>query len=461
MVSSHNPFRTPAVTPTPTGASEAGSSNVGQTSSDGDRGGGEGPPPQIDTSVSDLLNEELPPAYTPAPNVYEGEATLEVGPRRPFQQPALVAPNQQQYGSSQFPPPSWGISPQPTGPTSWSAFPGQRRQELYTTPVPPPLHPDLARIQRPSSTPNVPQAPLSDFARDFYAAGGSDSDLYGGSSSRYQNEDSDLSSPSSSSRRYAPPPGEPPNRPGKSLPATPTSPIQEGSPNDGRPTDRPVPGHPLLHHGKVLVYPAGFECQKCRNTGYRNYDPSHPCARCWDKYSKPYTGPITYAPWAADGRASSSSSSSTTLQRPLPVFSAPQAALHQQSASWSGQGLPTNSGLSRSATTSRVSQTSSNGYPGASTRIVPIAGGILPMSSYLDRLGGVGGRSVFPPPSWPAPGGGSGMQSSPGNAVVYPPGDPRIGGRLCWRCGGRGTTSFLIFDEETCSICGGVGRTFV
>ncbi len=195
-----------------------------------------------------------------------------------------------------------------------------------------------------------------------------------------------------------------------------------------------------------------------RNTGYRNYDPSHPCTRCWDKYSKPYAGPITYAPWAA---SSPSSSSSTTLQRPLPVFSAPQAALHQQSASWSGQGLPTNAGLSRSATTSRVSQASSNGYPGASARVVPIAGGVLPMSPYLDRLGGVSGRSMFPPPSWPAPGGGSVMSPASGNAVVYPPGDPRIGGRLCWRCGGRGKTSFLIFDEETCSICGGVGRTFV
>ena len=41
------------------------------------------------------------------------------------------------------------------------------------------------------------------------------------------------------------------------------------------------------------------------------------------------------------------------------------------------------------------------------------------------------------------------------------PGDARLGGRLCWRCGGRGTTSFLIFDEQTCGVCNGVGRTFV
>ncbi|RPD64063.1 hypothetical protein L226DRAFT_460018 [Lentinus tigrinus ALCF2SS1-7] len=450
MVSSHNPFRTRAVTPLPTGASEAGVSSAETSSSNGDSDAPERPP-QIDTSVSDILNEELPPAYTPAPNVYEGEATLELGPRRPFQQAIPMPPRQPSYGPSQFPPPSWGLSPQPTGSSGWSSFPGQRRQELYTTPAPPPIHPDLAGIQRPSSTPNSPHGPLSDFARDFYAAGAGDSGLYGGSSSRYQADESDASSPSSSSRRYAPRSGEPPNRA--------RSPAQDSSPDDGRPTDRPVPGHPLLRHGKVLVYPAGFECQKCRNTGYRNYDPSHPCSRCWDKYAKPYAGAITCAPWTADGQASSSSSG--TFQRPLPVFRAPQAALHQQSASWSGP-LPANAGLSRSATTSRVSQANSNGYPGASrTHVVPIAGGVLPMSSYLDRLGGVGGRTVFPPPSWPSPGGQSGTPPSSGNAVVYAPGDPRIGGRLCWRCGGRGKTSFLIFDEETCSICGGVGRTFV
>ena len=262
MVSSHNPFRTPEVTPTPTGASEAVPANAGSSSSIGDSDV-EGRPPQIDPSVSDLLNEELPPAYTPAPNVYEGEATLELGPRRPFQQPIPIPPQQQSYGISQFPPPSWGMSPQPTGSSGWSAFPGQRRQELYTTPVPPPVHPDLAAIQRPSSTPNAPPEPLSDFARDFYTAGAGDSGLYGGSSSRYQSDEPDASSPSSSSRRYVPPPGEPPNHTGKSLPPTPTSPAQDGHPDDGRPTDRPVPGHPLLRHGKVLVYPAGFECQKC------------------------------------------------------------------------------------------------------------------------------------------------------------------------------------------------------
>lgn len=49
---------------------------------------------------------------------------------------------------------------------------------------------------------------------------------------------------------------------------------------------------------------------------------------------------------------------------------------------------------------------------------------------------------------------------APAGAPVVRPGDPRIGGHLCWRCGGKGTVSFFIFDESTCTICGGLGRTF-
>ncbi|KAI0741320.1 hypothetical protein C8Q80DRAFT_128245 [Daedaleopsis nitida] len=463
MTSSHNPFRSPAVTPTPTGtttpsnSSSAGrsSSNGGSTQAQSDSGSGSRPAP-IDTSVSDILSEELPPAYTPSPNFYEGEATLEVGPRRPFQQPARIPPQ----NTSQFPPQSWAVPPQPSGASNWSGQPGLTQQHYHTTAYapphpPPPVHPDIAGVSRPSST---PPTRMSDFTRDFYAAGGGDSGLYGGASAQYQNGHAGASS-SSSGPRYAPPSGEPPNRSEKAGVSSPrssgpsaSSSSSNGVPDDGRPTDRPVPGHPLLRQGKVLVYPHGYECQKCRNTGYKNFDPSHPCPRCWEKYSKPYAGAITYATWTSDSTPPSSSS----FQRPLPNFRPPQSSLHQASSSWSGP----LSGLARAATTSRASTPYGSGYPGASARVIPIAGGALPMGPYLDRLGaGPATGSGFPPNSWqagPPPG-----PAGPAPATVFSPGDPRIGGRMCWRCGGRGKTSFLIFDEETCGICGGIGRTFV
>ena len=201
---------------------------------------------------------ELPPAYTASPNIREGETTLELGPRRPFQQPA-AAPGRHQ---PLFPPQSWGMtSPQFTGGSNWSSFPGHLHRSGL---APPPQHP----VQRSQSTRIRPPNAVSDFARDFYAVGADDSGLYGGSSSQYQNGSAGTSptSPSTNypaspaSPGYAPPHSLSPNS-GKSG-AHPSS-SSNDVPDDGRPTDRPVPGHPLLRHGRVLVYPNGFECQKC------------------------------------------------------------------------------------------------------------------------------------------------------------------------------------------------------
>ncbi|KAH9851972.1 hypothetical protein C2E23DRAFT_828442 [Lenzites betulinus] len=457
MVSAHNPFRTPVVTPAPTGTSIASQTNPLGSPSAGNPSTGlsNGSHPEADShsrtpedrSVNDLLSEELPPAYTPAPNVYEGEATLELGPRRPFQN-ATTAPLQTQRG--------W-LSPQPTGGT-WSGFPGSMHREstnIYTRPAPPPLHPAQRGI-RPSSAPIDlgTSQPLSDFARDFYAAGAANDGALGGPSAQYQTDIPGAAS-SSSGPSYAPPPGEPPTRGTKNGPTSPTSPRNQ-VPDDGRPTERPVPGHPLLRNGRILIYPNDYECHKCHNTGYKNYDPSHPCSRCWDKYAKTYSGTLMYAPWGTDGV---SGSSRTSLQRPLPQFRAPQASLHgDPGGSWvSYPSVRTD--LSRSSSTSRVV----SGYPGASGRVIPIAGGGVPMDPYLGPLQ-ARGRSAFPPPSWLGSPTVVPMNSVPpatGNAPVYAPGDPRIGGRLCWRCGGDGKTSFLIFDEETCRVCNGIGRTFV
>lgn len=48
------------------------------------------------------------------------------------------------------------------------------------------------------------------------------------------------------------------------------------------------------------------------------------------------------------------------------------------------------------------------------------------------------------------------------NTIVVRPGDPRIGGVLCRKCGGSGTQMGLfIFDEDTCDMCNGAGRVFV
>lgn len=287
MVSVHNPFRSPAVTPVPTGRTGNSSPPLPPIPLDDDSPTQPsyppppGPPPERiqqssggpeegRSSVADVLTEELPPAYTAAPNLREGESTLELGPRRPFQQPVTV-PRRQEL---QFPPDSWSVpdswsasSSHTTG-NSWSSFPGNLHRSQTGVDrsrfVPPPQHPTSQRTYetraRPTSHPNV----VSDFARDFYAAGADDSGLYGGSSNQYQSSSVGASPVSPSVARPASTGFEPPSpdRPDHPTGRRENAPAN-GVSDDGRPTDRPVPGHPLMRHGKVLVYPNGYECHKC------------------------------------------------------------------------------------------------------------------------------------------------------------------------------------------------------
>ncbi|KII87078.1 hypothetical protein PLICRDRAFT_244054 [Plicaturopsis crispa FD-325 SS-3] len=433
--STRNPFRTPAVSPNPTGSSitslppfphsvnEPSSSNHpaqqgnGPGSSNGESAPAKpttyapppGPPPTVSPPPSFTsgrsesiapshdegldpsgLTEEMPPAYTPAPDPYQGESTVEFGPRRPFQRapPPPVAPvipqpsGWSQHTAHYAPPPH----PPPSQSSGWGAYPGQRPPPL------PPRRPSSAGSSVPASA-----APVSDFARDFYAAGAGPSPG------------------SSSTNRYAPPPGPPPTARHRPSAEQLRSGNGEGSiPDDGRPTRTPKPGHPLLHNGKMLVYPVGYECPKCHNTGFKYYDPSHPCRKCWEKYARPYSGALAYAP-AAPG----TSTAGNNFQRPLPSLRPPHLS-HPQSQSSS------NVGRSRSQ---HIPLTA----PRPTTSLSP------QMPVHL--------RSTSNP-------------NPPPGSVVVRPGDPRIGGRLCWKCGGRGQTSFLVFEEITCAVCGGVGRVF-
>lgn len=209
-----------------------------------------------------------PPPYTPNP-AFNGETTLEQGPTRPFQPPPPsgwshiqqhVLQNTNTNGPS---PPSRtpslfqqltssltnivaqidqtkpGTGTQPTGQHAWSAYPG--RQE-YVSPQPPYVNPgppigSLAHTDTSSSSSanlisaSGPSQP-SDFHRDFYTAGSGENLI----------------------TQYTPPLGQPPQM---------SSGSNASIPVDGKPTTYPVVGHPLLHEGKLLVYPRGYQCDKC------------------------------------------------------------------------------------------------------------------------------------------------------------------------------------------------------
>ncbi|KAL0564921.1 hypothetical protein V5O48_017117, partial [Marasmius crinis-equi] len=160
----------------------------------------------------DDLPEEDPPAYTPGPDLHQGEATVEYGPSRPFQpppprpsQPPVQSPQHTGWSTVQnhvrpnhhAPPPS--LLQQITGSlvdrlnnvsvggssynhNRYQGFPGQPAGPQLPPgtwrppPGPPPGHvqPQNTGAPPPSSQYQPPPHPppsSSDFARDFYEAG--------------------------------------------------------------------------------------------------------------------------------------------------------------------------------------------------------------------------------------------------------------------------------------------------
>ena len=174
-----------------------------------------------------------------------------------------------------------------------------------------------------------------------------------------------------------------------------------------------------------------------RNTGYKAFDPSHPCRKCWDKYSKPYSGPIVYSSWN-DGPSN--------RQRPL---------LNLRSAA-------TNPSLSFSRSLSSIVNQARNDLSSSSSN--PVRRSHPPPSSPSRRF-------PIPPPLPPRPRSdfitapvnrstsSTFPRNGPPSSPVLRPGDPRIGGNLCWNCLGSGRTfGLLLLTNNTCNLCGGIGR---
>lgn len=242
-VSSHNPFRTPGITPSSTGAPVSTPLSPPSPTS---------PPPipprpsrqttvnptdesaVVADDTSGLL-DELPPAYTPSPDTRQGESTIEFGPHRPFHSPPprpIHQSHRPRPGQMGQLPTLWtqltGQAPISTGSSSWSSYPGRRNRLLqpeytgYMGSHTPSQSSSLLEVPR---VPTPPPTATSEFAREFYAAGAGDAQV-----------------------PYSAPPGPPPSSPNMSNP---------------EPTTSPKPGHPLLRDGKLLVYPSGYECPKC------------------------------------------------------------------------------------------------------------------------------------------------------------------------------------------------------
>lgn len=345
------------------------------------------------------LEEEMPPAYTPSADTYHGETTVESGPRRPFQQQPRPSHSTHRpshsYSSSHSHSSHTTSSSSNSQPLSLSQQHPQ--QPLRTVPSTWTMHTTGQQYQPRRGGGLV--GTLVGTVRDAIDAVSSLHDEQ--MRTMQQSQARAYASPhSTSSSSRITQNTSTPSYQGGQVPVF-GVPSAQQIPDDGSPTRTPAPGHPLLNNGHLLVYPnKDYICIKCKNTGYKNYDPSHPCRKCWEKYGKPYAGPLMYTSWNTE-----SSSRNSKFQRALPKFTPPQ-----------------------------VSQSSSYTIsPQAST----------PYGQHL---------YVFNPAI------GMGQTAPVPHAIPVYPGDPRLGGQLCRKCGGTGTLPLFIIDIRPCSVCGGIGR---
>jgi len=357
-----------------------------------------------------------------------GEETIGLGPRRPFQ-PAPSAPSSLLNPASQSRP---NYAPPPTAPPHlYPNGPGPNSGLGYYVPSAPPPGPAPWQTQQQYYRPR-PQGgggligALIDTVRDIADAVSGTNDqrtvaVQQANAAAYA-PSHPASYPSSYATSYATPYSNTGTGSGYALPMGPPPPPRPAStppsssvPDDGSPTRKPVPGHPLLRHGNLLVYPKDYLCVKCKNTGYKNYDPSHPCRKCWDKYGKPYTGALSYTTWSASGN-------DPRMQRPLPKFVPP----HLAGGSHRGDPYlpPPRHPHSRS-----ISQPNQY-YTGSGP-------------SYFVK------NPFTPNATPPVP-----------HAIPVEPGDSRLGGQLCMRCGGDGYRTVMLIDVMMCDECGGTGRVW-
>ncbi|KAK0535654.1 hypothetical protein OC842_002238 [Tilletia horrida] len=212
------------------------------------------------------------------------------------------------------------------GPSSAAAATGDAASaSTYAPPPPPQLPPSLATPTADPETSSIASSASHSMSTHVRAASSpSSAGVPSAPTSSYApptgpppEHSTSHATPAASS--YAPPSGPPPpssshtqsHQRVASSPASGSS--SQPAPPAYVPTNVPTPGAPLLRKGKLLVYPRGLApCPKCRNTGYKYDDPTHPCRGCWSRYGETVTSLLA--------RHGSFDRVPGVLQAPLPNF---------------------------------------------------------------------------------------------------------------------------------------------
>ncbi|GFZ49515.1 hypothetical protein JCM24511_07635, partial [Saitozyma sp. JCM 24511] len=346
-----------------------------------------GPPPTRNNvsaparqdSFDVAIPDEPPPAYTPSAGM-QGDTHIQAGPSRmdfsgPPPLPERLEQNITGVGVGYGPRP-----PIPPGQGSGWAQPSPQ-QQFQHQPQPPHTHSPWGPPEPPPQHPSR----VNGSGNGYGAAPSTLLTPVG----NHGNPFADTAQAHAGPSRPSPAPNSP----------------QGASQQDLTPTEVPTPGRPLLRGGQLLVYPKGYVCSKCGNTGYKNNDPSNPCSNDWRKYGKPYNSALAHSYTISGPTLNPSTTASSNFQRPLPSFHAPYSSPPPQQNPYAHLPPPP----------SQKPPGSWNTYPGQGFRPPP------PPPPHMQ---------MPPPHQQPGP---IFVQHTPGpvphGSVVVQPGDPRIGGR--------------------------------
>lgn len=227
-----------------------------------------------------------------------------------------------------------------------------------------------------------------------------------------------------------------------------------------------------------------------QNTGYKQFDPSHPCRKCWERYGKSWSSPLAYA--------TNLENQSQILQRPLPAsgsnfipptmsshgsYSGHHAGNYQVPPNWQSPyqapsgppppppARPGPPRVNRASTADEAVDDPSGEAPPAYDDAINNEHPLPPQQTGTSSTSSAQTTASSPPiparpsqtqvqpPShppyrpppeepqqWYGQGLGQGQHHFGAPPVMHrplvvQPGDPRIGGQLCYKCGGQGMRS--------------------
>ena len=271
------PFSHTLLTPTPTGMSTVSSAPSYHTAAEPNENSDDEDTPEALPELTPTLPSRAP-FDRPLPSLLSlnnnsgsiqgsplvPRSTLSAAPHSPFiAPPSDLPPDLTLHDIPEDAPPAYSLTPDISGGETFVEQDPPRPLQQDPEPVVQPPQPNpYPSLEPPSSFPERRLSQLSDFEAPSSPTGSlQQRPRYAPPPGRPPTADSARQQP-----RHDPPPAPPPS----SRPRAASTPSSAGAGSsapparNGYPTSTPTPGHPLLRNGRTLIYPESHRCQKCK-----------------------------------------------------------------------------------------------------------------------------------------------------------------------------------------------------